>query len=64
MYDWIYKHFINTYWFLMFGLSLPFLFGMYLMYIAWKEHNEDNQQEQDQQQGQESQQEGKAQSNS
>jgi amino acid permease len=51
MYDWIYKHFINTYLFLMFGLSLPFLFGIYLIYKTWKQHQEDNQQ--DQEQGQE-----------
>jgi cadmium resistance protein CadD (predicted permease) len=55
MYDWIYKYFINTYWFLMFGLSLPFLFGIYLIYQAWKENQEDNQQNQEQ--GQENKQE-------
>lgn len=58
MYDWIYKHFINTYWFLMFGLSLPFLFGIYLIYKAWKEHQEDNQQDQGQENKQEEQQQG------
>lgn len=40
MYDWIYSHFINTYWFLLLSFSFPAFVLFYLLYSSTK--NQDN----------------------
>jgi hypothetical protein len=43
--DWIYLHLINTNWFLLFGLSLPSLFGLFIIYkliMITKEQGDSN----------------------
>lgn len=36
MYEWIYDHFINTVWFILFMLSLPSLGALYMFYKWYK----------------------------
>jgi hypothetical protein len=51
MYDWIYKHFINSYWFILFGLSLPSMLGVYFLYVMWKDMKPENQNDEQDQEG-------------
>jgi cbb3-type cytochrome oxidase subunit 3 len=40
MFDWwIYIHFINKIWFVLFGLSFPSILGIYLIYSNIKQNN-------------------------
>lgn len=60
MIDWFYLHVINTNWFLLFGVSLPSIFGLYIIYKLIKlsldqsdnnQNNEDTQSNQEENQG-------------
>jgi hypothetical protein len=50
MYDWIYDHFINTIWFVLLGISLPSIGGLYMIYSHFKnQNNESNNQSNEEQ---------------
>ncbi|MCM3724663.1 hypothetical protein M3226_02995 [Neobacillus cucumis] len=50
MSNWIYLHIINTSWFILFGISMPGLFGLFIIYKLYmlskeqgNQSNQDNQ---------------------
>ena len=63
MYQWIYQHFINTFWFIPAVMSLPFLAGVYIMYKLYmlaKEQSEPANQDENGQEGKQSNQDSAA----